>query len=171
MMVFDKLELQNDNTRKCLVETREQVSGAYKGIIVCRDIEEGMALLKLVQNVVSEKISKKIQVTMRRGCSEYGLSYPEYAQIGQGVATMDYKEEWQEYEDLADKELVIDTQPPVSDTYNHPTYTTRDVRVMLSWLVYAATIGDFSYLKIYNSVLKPLPDLKRPSPFQPIDVE
>jgi hypothetical protein len=171
MMVFDKLELPNDNTRKCLVETREQVSGAYKGLIVCRDVEEGMTILKLVQNVISEKISKEIQVAIRRGCSEYGLAYPEYAQIGQGMATMEYKEQWQEYEDLADKELVINTQPPVSDTYNHPAYTPREVRVMFAWLKYAATIGDLSYLKIWGSVLQPFSDVERPSLFHPVEDE
>lgn len=171
MMVFDKLELPNDNTRKCLVETRAQVSGTYKGLIYCKGVEEGMEILKLVQNVISEKISKKIQVTLKRGCSEYALAYPEYARIGQGMATMEYKEQWQEYEDLADKVLVISTQHPVSDTYNHPTYTTRNVRAMLAWLTYAATIGDLSYQKIYGSVLRPRSDLKRPTPFHPVKDE
>jgi hypothetical protein len=169
MMVFDKLELPNDNSRKCTVETREEISGTYKGFIVCRSVEEGMDILKLVKNVISENISDKIQATLKRGCSEYPLAYPEYARIGHGAATMEYKEQWQEYEDLADQELVINTQPPASDTYNQKTYSTRDVRVMLAWLTYAATIGDLSYLKIYGSVLQPLPDLERPSLFHPVE--
>ncbi|MCK4708647.1 MAG: hypothetical protein KAU21_08525, partial [Gammaproteobacteria bacterium] len=51
MVVLEKIKLPNDNTRKCIVETREQVSGAYKGFIYCRGIEEGEEILKLFQKV------------------------------------------------------------------------------------------------------------------------
>lgn len=168
MMVFEKLELPNDNSRKCLAETREQISGAYKGLIVCIGLEEGIEILKLMERVIAEKISNKIKVTLRRGCSEYGIAYPEYARVEQGMTTMDYKESWQEYEDLVDKELVI-TEPPAGFTYNRPTYTPQDVRVMFYWIKYAATIGDLSYLKIWGNILEPFPDLKRPSPYSPVE--
>jgi hypothetical protein len=171
MVVFEKLELPNDNTRKCIVECREQVSGTYRGFIYCKGIEEGNEILKMVQKVISEEISKKIPVTLKRGCSEYALAYPEYARIGQGTVAMEYKEEWQECEDLADKKLPVNTQPPVSNTYNRPAYTLQDAQVMLAWLKYAATIGDLSYLKISNCILQPFQNVKRPSPFHPVENE
>jgi hypothetical protein len=171
MVVFEKLVLPNDNTRKCIIETREQVSGTYKGFIYCRGIEEGNEILKIVQKVISEEVSKKIPVTIKRGCSEYPVAYPEFAQVGQGTIAMKYKEEWQEYEDLADRELVVNTQSSESDTYNHPSYTLQDAKIMLSWLIYAATIGDVSYLKISGMTLQPFQKLKRPSPFHAVENE
>lgn len=171
MVVFEKLELSNDNTRKCIVEGREQASGTYKGLIYCRGLEEGKEIFKMIQKVISEQISKKIPVTLKRGCTEYALAYPEYAQIGQGTALMGYKEEWQEYEDLADKTLAINTPPPVSDTYNCSAYNLQDAEVMLAWLRYAATIGDLSYLKISGRVLQPFQNVKRSSPFHPVEGE
>mgnify|MGYP001813469556 CR=1 FL=1 len=41
MMVLAKLELPNDNTRKCIVEIREQVSGTYEGNVYCRGGRRG----------------------------------------------------------------------------------------------------------------------------------
>lgn len=169
MVVFEKLELPDDNSRKCMVECREQVSGAYKGFIYCRSVEEGKEIIKLVQKAVTENISKNISITLKRGCSEFALTYPEYAKTSQDTAVMTYKEEWHETEELADKKLDINTPLPASDTYNQPGYTSRDARIMLAWLKYAATIGDLSYLKISDQPLHPIQDVKRASPFQPVE--
>jgi len=171
MVIFEKLVLPNDNTRKCIVETREQISGAYKGFIYCRGTEEGNEILKIVQKVVSKEISEKIPVTIKRGCSEYPVAYPEYAQVGQGAAVMEYKEEWQKYENLADQELTVNVQPSVSETYNQSSYTLQDAQIMLAWLIYAATIGDLSYLRISGQTLQPFQKLKRPSLFHPVEDE
>ena len=169
MMVFEKLDLPNDNTRKCMAETRAQVSGAYKGFIFCRGIEEGEKIINMIQKLIAEEISKKIPITLKRGCSEYALAYPEYAQIGKGSTIMKYREEWQVYEDMVDENFVIDTQISESDTNNHSTYTLDEAVTMFYWLQYAATIGDMSYLKISDKTMTPLANLKRPSPFIPVD--
>lgn len=166
MMVFDKPFLPMDNTRKLLVEDREQISGTYKGLIFCRGAEEGMELLELTRNEVAKKIAKSVPVTLKRGCSRYSLAYPEYA-LGH-TPVMEYNEQWRRYEELADKEFVFNALS-VDFSYNHSDYTTDDVRVMLAWLVYAKTIGDLTYQKIYDGAYGELPtltDLKRPSPFR-----
>lgn len=168
MMVIEKLDLRNDNTRKCMVETRKQVSGAYKGLIYCRSIEEGKEISGIVQKIMSVEISGNIPVSLKRGCSEYADAYPEYAQINQGVAVMNYKEEWQEYETLAEQQLVVNPLTPVNREHEPQTYTAEDAIAMLGWLKYAATIGDESYLKICWR-LSPFPKLERPSPFHPVD--
>ncbi|MBC2732576.1 hypothetical protein [Thiobacillus sp.] len=36
LMVFEKISLPLDNTRKCMVECRSNAPGAYKGIVFCR---------------------------------------------------------------------------------------------------------------------------------------
>lgn len=171
MMVFEKLDLSNDNTRKCIVECREQVSGTYKGFIYCMGIEEGNEMLRIARKVISEEISTRIPVTLKRGCSEYALAYPEYALTEKGAAAMGYKEEWQEYEDLADKEIPVNKQRTVIDTHNCPAYTIHDAKIMYAWLSYAAMIGDSSYLKISGRVLSPVSNVKRPSSFEPVENE
>lgn len=169
MVVFDKLKLPADNTRKCMVECRKQVSGSYKGFIYCRSIEEGEEILKMVQKVVSQDISKEIPATLKRGCSEYALAYPEYAQAGKDAEVMEYRDEWREYEELADKSLGFKTPPTGRETFDTPAYTQRDAEAMYYWLTYAATIGDLSYLKISGLVLSPFQNLDRPSPFQAVE--
>lgn len=155
MVVFEKLELPADNTRKCMVETRAHVSGTYKALIYCRSMEEGREIIAIVQKIILDEILEKIPVTLKRGCTAYALAYPEYAQTEQGTTAMEYKEEWRKYEELNDKSFVVDTQHSVTNTHNHPAYTLQDARIMLVWLRFAATAGDLSYLRISGRTLQP----------------
>lgn len=166
MVVFERMRLPNDNTRKCLVEGRPEVDGTYKGIIYCRGEREGVSLLELTREKVRAEISGEVPVFLKRGCSEYGLSYPEFARTDPDTNKMEYKPEWEEYEARGDRELDIDTNHPPVDTYNTPAYSLQDAKVMLAWLRYAATIGDSSYLKISGRILPPFPNIKRPQPFR-----
>jgi len=165
--------LPSDNTRKCMVEMRPQSSGAYKGFIYSPIIEEAKEIFDTTRKLISQEISTKVPVSLKRGCSEYSLAYPEYAQIKEGnKPVMEYKDEWQEYEDLADKNnLAAHFKPLTFDTYNHPGFNLVDTLAMLCWLKYAATIGDLSYLKITDL---PIPKLQKLSPrplFQSVEDE
>lgn len=168
MVVLDNLQLVNDNTRKCLVEGREYVRDTYTGLIYCLGIKEGEELLNTIRKVISDEISDKIPVTLKRGCSEYGLAYPEYTNTENG---MEYREEWRAYEELIDKVIDVHSLPKLPDTNNRPAYNRQDAKVMLAWIRYAAMIGDLSYLKISGHPLPPAPYLKRPFPFHPPDDE
>ena len=75
---------------------------------------------------------------------------------------MKYKPEWRTFEKLADSELAPDSNTNIISTYNSDTYTSRDVSVMVTWLMYAATIGDLSYLKISGEKIQPSKNLNRP---------
>lgn len=170
MSVFEKIDLPNDNTRKCTIETRANIPGTYKGFIYCIGIEEGNDVLERAHRVVSEEISAKIPVTLKRGCSEYALAYPGYEKVDQGAGAMEFKNEWQKYEDLAEEKIMFDnTQPAVGKTFNRPGITAQDAHVMHAWLTYAASIGDLSYMKISGCSLPPNPNIKRPSPFVPVE--
>jgi len=169
MVFFEKLDLPNDNTRKCMTEARAQVSGTYKGYIYCRGIEEAKRIVNMIQKPIAQEISKKIPITVKRGCSEYSLVYPEYAQIGKSITMMKYKEEWQIYEDIVDEKFIIDTQLSENETHNHSSYTLDEDVTMFYWLQYAATIGDMSYMDISGKTITTMTNLKRPSLFIPID--
>lgn len=158
MVVFDNLELPNDNTRKCHIEVRPEISGTYKGLIYCHSLEEAQELAKVIQTIVAEKISKDIPVSVKRGCSEYPIAYPEFGHMGtNGTPMMSYNEEWREKEEYIDKNFVEHIYPPVSDTHNHAGLTLHDALVMRTWLAYAAAIEDLSYLKVSGS---PVPKLQ-----------
>lgn len=169
VVLYEKYELPYDNVRKCMAEGREQVSGTYKGLVYCLGLEEGKIILKMLQDMVSQEISRGIQITLKRGCSEYALAYPGYSQIKQNVEAMEYKKEWKILEEIADIKYAFHTRHVVKDTFKRPRYSLHDAEAMFSWLRYAATIGDLSYLKISGRILHPYENLKRPSPFHPVE--
>ena len=84
---------------------------------------------------------------------------------------MKYKDEWQEYENLFDENPFVRSQPTMTRSYNRPSFNLQDANVMLTWLIYAATTGGKSYLKISDTTLAPYPNLKRLVPFQPVEDE
>lgn len=166
MDIFNNIRFSNNNRRKCMVEGREKVSGTYKGLIYCDGLEEGKAVLKETQAEISKELSEDISVNLKHGCSEYSLEYPEYGQIDQ-EQPMAYKEEWQMYEDLSDKKLVVNETPLPDEEFDQQGYSQNDYLAMQIWLRYAATIGDLSYLKISGETVGPLIGLNR-TPFSPV---
>ena len=166
LMLFERIELPQNNTRKLLVEEREEISGTYKGLVYCRGLEEGNEVLKIVQQEVAEHISPKVNVALKRGCSEFEVTYPEFA-VAEGERLMQYNPKWQRYEiDINMKLVSFDTSRiAFSDTGTNHQYTPRELRALQHWLRYAATIGDTSYMKISGQKLRRIPKLKRP-PFK-----
>lgn len=171
-MIFEKIVLPLDNTRKCMVEERNNCSGTYTGLIYCRGIKEGNEVRKILRKVVSEDIAPQVSVTLKRGCSEFGHSHPEYARIDREGLIMQYRKDWQIHEDFIDNNFIY--SPFVADVIagtsdvnadGLTTYTRGDVLRMQFWLRYAATIGDTSYLAIAGMTMPPIPNIKRP-PFR-----
>jgi hypothetical protein len=167
MMIFEQIRLKDDNTRKCIVELREQVPGAYKGFVYCRGLEEGKLLQRVFRQVVSAQVSDKIPVTLKRGCTEYGHAYPDYPKVEDNGVTMTYREEWRSIEQNADRSMPLGISGAIIETHNAPTYTPQDARIMFAFLSYAAMIGDKSYLKISDRPLPTTSNVKRPYPFHP----
>lgn len=172
LMLFEKTTLPLDNTRKCMVEARGDCSGAYKGFVYCRGIEEGNEVRKIVRNAVSEGISPQVSVILKRGCSEYAIVHPGYARIKPGGVMMQYRKDWQAQEDFFDKNFVFrpdapgaNADSPEVNAEGLAAYTPWEIFCMQYWLRYAATIGDKSYLAIAGMPLPPIPGLKRP-PFR-----
>ena len=171
MMIFNQLNLPDDNTRKAIVEIRPEIPGSYKGFIYSQQIDQAEELLNMAQIIVAEKISNKIPISIKRGCSEFAIPYPEFAHVEHGKTSMAYNDDWQQQEDLASKDLVIQSNPIENDIDIIDTYSLKDYKTMIAWLKYAATIGDDSYLKVSNVIRKPFKDLKRPTPFSHVNNE
>ena len=108
--VFDNLNLKNDNTRKCMIELRSNISGSYKGYIYCSSLNEANEIREQVDKTVKKKIEKSIPISVKRGCSEFGISYPEYKKINDSNSKlMKYNKEWKEKEKLIDSKR---SKPP-----------------------------------------------------------
>jgi Tfp pilus assembly protein PilF len=168
LLVFNQLNLPNDNTRKCIVETRAKISGTYKGLVYCKSLDEAKEVMKTVQHAVDKAIAPGMPIYVKRGCSEFPQAFPEYGRIDDARQLMQFKEEWREKELRLGKNLVGYTDKHLGGlSFNHPGFTLLDALVMGNWLAYAAAIGDDSYRQISESVLPEFPFAKRP-PFQPV---
>ncbi|MDP6675778.1 MAG: tetratricopeptide repeat protein [Gammaproteobacteria bacterium] len=153
LLLFDRLKLPNDNTRKCTVEVRPEISGTYKGFVYCKSLDEAKEILTIVKSIVGETISEEIPIFVKRGCSEFPITYPEYGHITDNEAQlMTYNEEWRKHEVYTDNNLIKYTDHNANDfTHNHSGLTLLDALIMRNWLSYAKTIGDISYLQISKS--------------------
>ena len=157
LLVFERITLPRDNTRKCMVDPRPIGPVKYKGFVYCRTIEEANELLHIVREAVSADISPEVTVNVKRGCTEYAQKYPEYAQIDSDKDNFKYKEDWQFYENFVDKYWIIEDNVDFDKNINNVD-PMRELFAIQYWLRYAASIGDRSYLILTGGkTLEPLP--------------
>ena len=152
--VFDKLNLKNNNPRKCMLEMRPEVAGAYKGYIYCFSLSEANEIQNQLTTILNKKINKNISITVKRGCSEFGIAYPQYKKINQNDGQlMKYNEKWRSKEKIIDDKLTKRNQSKQRVLRkNLPGATVSDILIMCNWLVYAKIIGDPSYKKIIKEI-------------------
>ena len=152
--VFDKLDLKNNNPRKCMLEMRSEVPGAYKGYIYCFSLSEANEIQNQLTTILNKKINKNISITVKRGCSEFGIAYPQYKKINQNDGQlMKYNEKWRSKEKFIDDKLAKRNQSKQRVLRkNLPGATVSDILIMCNWLVYAKIIGDPSYKKIIKEI-------------------
>jgi len=152
--VFDKLNLKNNNPRKCMLEMRPKAPGAYKGYIYCFSLSEANEIQNQLTTILNKKINENISITVKRGCSEYGIAYPQYKKINQNNGQlMKYNEEWRSKEKFIDDKLAKRDQSKQRVLRkNLPGATVCDILTMSNWLVYAKITGDLSYKKIIKKI-------------------
>ena len=152
--VFDNLNLKNNNTRKCMIEVRSNVSGSYKGYIYCSSLNEANGIRDQVDETLKKKIEKSIPTSVKRGCSEFGISYPEYKKINDNNnKLMKYNDEWKEKEKLIDNnrsEKNILVKKKLQKSLHG--INVSDILIMRNWLGYAKKIGDLSYKNIIDDI-------------------
>lgn len=145
LLTFSFIKLPKDNERKCAIEVRPEIPGKYKGFIYCLGLEEAKALLPIVQEAVSSRINKGINLKIKRGCSEYPLKYLEYNRFDDNEQPiMSYPEKWRTFENQFDQTWYQGKYPLIVTNHNHCGLTLRDALVMRRWMAYARNIGDAS---------------------------
>ena len=170
--VFDELFLERNNIRKCIIETRNNIPGNYKGYIYCDGIEEANKIFDKVSIIINKINFDNVKIRIKHGCSEFYESYPDYKKINfNGNQPMAYDKSWEE------KELIFDNRIPVRTELDkkqiHKSLkgvNLSDILIIKNWISYASIIDDFSYKEFYdkeiksifiNSILKPQLDFRK----------
>ena len=154
-VVFDKIKLVENNIRKCMIEMRTKISGFYKGYIFCSSVEEAYQIADYLEIFVKENIGSGLHAVVKRGCSEYPISFPDYKVINKsGGQLMNYNEDWKsiekDYDSLSSKKSSKIITPHL------PGLNLQDVLIIRNWIDYAKGIGDPSvHLLNQNTVFSP----------------
>ena len=141
-LLFDWIVLKANNTRKCMVELREGVSGFYKGLIYCSSLEEAESIHSSISTYVSELIDPNVPRSIKRGCSEFSQAYPEYGLRDKKDANslMDYPNEWEEIENAYDADHYSDR--PLQGAPTLKGFSLSDFLIIKNWIGYARGIDD-----------------------------
>ena len=93
-----------------------------------------------------------MHATVKRGCSEYAFSFPDYKAINKsGVQLMNYNADWKLIEDDYDSINPIEKRKIISPTLSG--LSLGDVLIMRNWIDYAKGIGDTSSQLIHQSTV------------------
>ena len=139
--VFDQLELNENNTRKCMVELRPNIPGFYKGLIYCTELKQANQISEYLDTVLKRSIGSGLSSKVKRGCSEYPLSFPNYKAINNsGPQLMNYNEEWRAIEEAHDRKKPIHANKNRSPSLSG--LNLSDVLIIEKWVDYARGIGD-----------------------------
>ena len=154
--IFDNINLTKNNMRKCMVETRNQIKGNYKGYIYCTGIEEAKNVLEVINQEIKIAKLNKFKIIIKHGCSEFYQSYPEFEKINfNGEQVIKYNEEWSTKEKIIDERVPKrnDNDKKVGGRYVKG-INLSDVLLINNWINYADIIGDFSYKQIFGKKIK-----------------
>jgi tetratricopeptide (TPR) repeat protein len=140
-IVFDQLELVENNTRKCMVELRPEISGFYKGLIFCSGLKQANLIADHLDKIIKQSIGLGLSSSVKRGCSEYAISYPDYKKINQsGPQLMNFNNDWKVFEDSHDRKNSIYFKKTVRKSLNG--LNLSDILIIRNWIDYAKGIND-----------------------------
>ena len=142
-IVFDQIKLLQNNSRKCMIEMRPEISGFYKGYIYCSSLDEAYKIANYLELIIKENIGSGMRALVKRGCSEFSISFPDYKAINKsGKQLMNYNEEWLSIEEEHDS-----LYPTTSNKIITPSLfglNLNDILIIRNWIDYAKGIGDSS---------------------------
>ena len=127
-----------------MVELRKEVSGLYKGIIYCSNVEEAKNILEDITPLLN--LNLKYKVSIKRGCSEFYKSFSNFNIIDKkDINFMDYPKKWEKIEQKIKIKKNYNTIK-INNTVSGMSIS--DFLVINQWLNYAKEIGDQSYKQI-----------------------
>jgi hypothetical protein len=146
--IFDKLYLGLQNSRKLMIDKRENIPGHYKGFIYCSSVEEGENIKSKLKSILMKNLGTDCSISLKRGCSEFALKYPSYKKASiNNNEMMPFDETWKSKEEIIDGKIwnTNSKKGIIHPSLTGPTL--RDIIIMRHWLLYANKIGDNSFVK------------------------
>ena len=155
-LIFDKISLEKNNIRKCIIETRHNISGNYKGYIYCDGVDEAKKIFNKFSNIINKIKLQNVKISIKHGCSEFYEPYPDYKKINfNSSQQMQYDQDWKEKELAFDNRIPIRTELDKKQIHKSlEGINLSDILIIKNWLCYASLIEDFSYKEIYEKDVK-----------------
>ena len=150
--LFDNLNLKNNNIRKCIIETRKNIKGNYKGYIYCKGLEDAQEVYETVNKIVVNENLNDFKISIKHGCSEYYKIFPEFEKINfNGKQKFKYNKKWEIKEKLIDDEepFRLEGDKKIFSKSNSG-LSLSDILVINNWINYAKITKDNSYKSIYE---------------------
>lgn len=143
-LLFDWIDLEANNSRKCIVELRDNIPGFYKALIFCSSLDEARLIQSTMSTYISDLIDSTMPCLIKRGCSEFSIPYPRYGRVENNVTDglMVYPDAWQSIENDYDDQYQSDRSPFGSPTLKG--FSLSDFLIIKNWIGYATGIGDKS---------------------------
>ena len=148
---FNDLYLEKNNTRKCMVEFRENVSGNYKGYLYASSINEAKEIKKIIINDLINREINYEKIAIKHGCTEYYDQFELFKNIDEDITDRVYQKEWDNIEKEFDRDNLIKEnikEKVFDNTLNK--FSLPDFLIIKNWLLYAKIIGDNSYREIFD---------------------
>ncbi len=148
-ILFDNINFKKNLTRKCMIELRPNIEGAYKAFIYCVGLQEAEETIKFISPILDKTISKDIPRLIKRGCSEFAQEFPNYKEIDpKNNKFMYYNQNWKHKENIIDEKISKRKKEEYFKANTLKGITLKDAIVINNWIFYAKQKGDLSYKKI-----------------------
>jgi len=148
---FNKINLRNNNIRKCMIELRENVIGNYKGYLYASSLKEAKDIKKIIErDLIREKIIPE-KVEIKHGCTEFYDQFQLYKNVEEDITDKIYKKNWANVEKEFDQKNLI-TEQNKEKIYNNTLneFNLPDFLIIKNWLLYAKITEDNSYREIFD---------------------
>ena len=122
---------------KCGIEPRPNIAASYGGYFYNRSFDAGLEMKDRVREIITEKISPDVPVFLKRGCTgiEEDFGPSNKWKMAEGQAELEAK-----LDKLFDDSFKDPQTAPQPDDLAREIFET--------WLHYAHSVGDMSYLQI-----------------------
>ena len=135
-IVFDNIELPNNNIRKCIIEERKEISGNYKGFIYCDSLEEAKNLKLLIDPIILKTIGNNTNIFIKHGCSEFAIEHPNFKELNKNSKNyMNYNLNWKDKEKIIDNKYSYLKKKKISKS-NKGIFL-NDILIIKNWFTFA----------------------------------
>ena len=149
-IVFDNIELPNNNIRKCIIEERKEISGNYKGFIYCDSLEEAKNLKLLIDPIILKTIGNNTNIFIKHGCSEFAIEHPNFKELNKNSKNyMKYNLNWKDKEKIIDNKYSYLKKKIISKS-NKGIFL-NDILIIKNWFAFAKSKNDESCKFLFPS--------------------